>query len=506
MDTLTMSTTSTNNAAASTASATTSTTSNAGKNSTADSAGKTAAAGTEATFTQVLGGQMTKAAPADESTDAALALAGLLQMLQGITLPAQLVVQNQEGIAPDPNQVLPNLLLQAMNSNEGLADALLQDPNIQQWFQQAQEILSSLSGQAAGGSTAFSSHLNAADSQSLAAQNTLLALNSMLQKNPDNVILQFLAQDLQKVIQPVLPLLTAQAASLSLDLTGQAVADSLATAGSKASEAGLLSQGTAAKHTEGQGSSKDTISKHDRKLLDGDQAEKVVVQPAAKSKLELLAAKSAVNAPMFTMHAAPEETAKVTAEVNVASNVNDNTATVQVSPDQIKAPVQTESLTKAAPQTFTSANFAEEMTKHVVKNMKITLAEGLSEAKLSLFPRNLGHVDVKISLHEGQLVAHFAADTLAGKQMLESQLPLLRQSLLNQGLQVEKLEVTHNENTQSGMFQDQRNQQSFNQSLRQNKQSAMNYELEGTEFIQELSAADESKPALYGGNSFDVTA
>ena len=68
------------------------------------------------------------------------------------------------------------------------------------------------------------------------------------------------------------------------------------------------------------------------------------------------------------------------------------------------------------------------MTEHVLKNMKITMAEGFSEAKLSLFPKILGHVDVKISMQDGQLIAQFAADSLAGKQMLESQLPQLRQA------------------------------------------------------------------------------
>ena len=49
-------------------------------------------------------------------------------------------------------------------------------------------------------------------------------------------------------------------------------------------------------------------------------------------------------------------------------------------------------------------------------------------------------------MQDGQLFAQFAADSLAGKQMLESQLPQLRQALLTQGLQVEKLEVTQSQN------------------------------------------------------------
>jgi flagellar hook-length control protein FliK len=142
----------------------------------------------------------------------------------------------------------------------------------------------------------------------------------------------------------------------------------------------------------------------------------------------------------------------------------------------------------------------------MLKNMKITLTDGISEAKLSLFPKNLGHVDVKIMMHEGHLIAQFAADTLTGKQMLESQLPQLRQSLQSQGLLVDKLEVTQNLNMQSGMFQDQRQGQWTNQNFRQPKnKSSASYDLDNVEFIQELSTAAQMRSATYN-NSFDVTA
>ena len=151
------------------------------------------------------------------------------------------------------------------------------------------------------------------------------------------------------------------------------------------------------------------------------------------------------------------------------------------------------SVEKSTPPVITAANFTEEMTAHVLKNMKITISEGFSEAKLSLFPKNLGHIDVKISMHDGQLFAQFAADSLAGKQMLESQLPQLRQALLSQGLQVEKLEVTQSNQMSSGMFQEQRQPQTFNQSNRQSKNRSNSIDVEALGFSDDVEQAEQFK-------------
>jgi flagellar hook-length control protein FliK len=227
-----------------------------------------------------------------------------------------------------------------------------------------------------------------------------------------------------------------------------------------------------------------------------------IVSPT-KSKLELLTAKNAIYA-SFATDSSLEAVNKLEPEVTFDSPLTVSSPTLQLT-DMLKMPIHTVNTLEAVPQTISADNFAQEMTEHVLKNMRITLSEGISEAKLSLFPKNLGHVEVKITMHEGQLVAHFAADTLAGKQMLESQLSQLRQSLQSQGLQVEKLEVTQNSNMQSTMFQDQRNQQSSNQSFRQNKNRSGKYDQENLEFVHELSGATQER-TISNGNSFDVIA
>ena len=98
--------------------------------------------------------------------------------------------------------------------------------------------------------------------------------------------------------------------------------------------------------------------------------------------------------------------------------------------------------------------FAQEMTGFVVNKLDIVKLQGISEATISLTPEHLGQVDVKISLHNGQVVAQFVTEHAFAKQSLEQQMMQLRSALESQGLQVDKLEVTQNTGLSSHMYHD----------------------------------------------------
>ncbi|WP_127531889.1 flagellar hook-length control protein FliK [Paenibacillus kobensis] len=86
--------------------------------------------------------------------------------------------------------------------------------------------------------------------------------------------------------------------------------------------------------------------------------------------------------------------------------------------------------------------FAETMANLMVGKFEVKTAAGLSEARLTLTPEHLGQVDVRISVHNGQLTALFVAESSSAKDLLDNQLAQLRTNLQSQGLNVEKLEVT----------------------------------------------------------------
>ncbi|AOZ94223.1 flagellar hook-length control protein FliK [Paenibacillus crassostreae] len=114
--------------------------------------------------------------------------------------------------------------------------------------------------------------------------------------------------------------------------------------------------------------------------------------------------------------------------------------------------------------------FSKEVTDLVVSKLDIVKLNGLTEAKISLYPEHLGQVDIKITMQNGQLIATFMTEHAGAKDLLEQQMSQLRTSLQSQGLQVEKLEVTQNQSLQSHMYQEERRQSNQQQSNRRSKE------------------------------------
>ena len=74
-----------------------------------------------------------------------------------------------------------------------------------------------------------------------------------------------------------------------------------------------------------------------------------------------------------------------------------------------------------------------------------------TEAEFSLSPEHLGPIQIKITTENGKVTAQIVTDTIFAKEALEVQLPQLRQSLLQKGMLVQKLEILQ-QNLQSVDF------------------------------------------------------
>ncbi|ASS65714.1 MULTISPECIES: flagellar hook-length control protein FliK [unclassified Paenibacillus] len=95
--------------------------------------------------------------------------------------------------------------------------------------------------------------------------------------------------------------------------------------------------------------------------------------------------------------------------------------------------------------------FAQEVAGLVLKKLDVSSSSGMTEARLTLTPENLGQVDVKLQIHNGQLTALFAADSPAAREAIENQLGQLRMSLQNQGFQVDRLDVSASSQLQTSL-------------------------------------------------------
>lgn len=439
--------------------------------------------------------------------------ADLLALLQSL-FPAFLKQPPAADPGADPQDLAKEVWAAA--GNPELAERLSKDPKFQLWMEEALPVLSAafagtLPVQAAIGPAAGGLADTAAPPAHgpQEARVVLAALASLLQRQPDLPAAQTLARDLAPVLQPLLPgpPAAAEAAAPAADGPYALPAASLPPAppappaakpgaaaaarpGAQPAAAGASAQaataqaGTAAGAAPGRGTGR------------------------TAALLGALAARSPAAAPGTAVSAAA---------------VPDDAATVPdpgaASPDP-EAPVpafllQLRHLAGPAaprpqadppgPPVISASRLAEELPGFILKHLQVADANGGSEARISLYPQHLGQVDIRISVHNGVLEAHFMAETLSGKELLENQLPQLKAALLTQGLQVERLDVSQSGGLASGPFLGQRQEQPPQQSPRHNRGRMAGRDLEAAAGER----ATEPVPALQSGTygfGFDVTA
>jgi len=88
------------------------------------------------------------------------------------------------------------------------------------------------------------------------------------------------------------------------------------------------------------------------------------------------------------------------------------------------------------------SDFVPEISDWINNNIRITNGpSGTAEAKFSLFPEHLGHIEISITSDQGQISARILTDTSLTKDVLEGQLSNLKQALQQHGLVVQKLDI-----------------------------------------------------------------
>jgi flagellar hook-length control protein FliK len=84
---------------------------------------------------------------------------------------------------------------------------------------------------------------------------------------------------------------------------------------------------------------------------------------------------------------------------------------------------------------------AEVIIKQVMDQMKFELNADITKMEFQLKPEHLGKVNLSIVSKEGIITANFIAETQVVKETIESQVVYLKQSLEDQGIKVDKIEV-----------------------------------------------------------------
>ncbi len=97
---------------------------------------------------------------------------------------------------------------------------------------------------------------------------------------------------------------------------------------------------------------------------------------------------------------------------------------------------------KQAKNNFIPSDNKENVINQVIEKAKILLTEDKSEMILQLKPENLGKLTLKVVTERGILLAKFVAENRQVKELIESNFAQLRESLQDQGLNIEGLSVS----------------------------------------------------------------
>ena len=100
-----------------------------------------------------------------------------------------------------------------------------------------------------------------------------------------------------------------------------------------------------------------------------------------------------------------------------------------------------------------------EIANQIMEQIRITITPEVTNMELQLNPEHLGRVNHTITEKEGMMTAQFTTQTEVAKEAIESQMTVLRESLQNQGIKVEAIEVTVSE---FGFERDRQSEQNGN--------------------------------------------
>ena len=141
------------------------------------------------------------------------------------------------------------------------------------------------------------------------------------------------------------------------------------------------------------------------------------------------------------------------------------------------------SVTQTGEADLAAAAQVREIANQIMEQIKITIRPEQTNMELQLNPEHLGRVNLTITEKEGMMTAQFTTQTEVAKEAIESQMASLRESLQNQGIKVEAIEVTVSE---FGFERDRQSEQSGNGEPEKRRKS-------GTFTVEET---DEAAPKM----------
>lgn len=159
---------------------------------------------------------------------------------------------------------------------------------------------------------------------------------------------------------------------------------------------------------------------------------------------------------------------------------------------------------------YTGTVNVSEILQQIAEFVKVSVSQDVSSLEMQLNPENLGKLYLHISAtKEGSITAQFAAQNEAVKEALETQIVELRQTLNQQGVKVDAIEVTvatHEFEKNLEQNAEREKQQGQQEEKHQGRRSLNLNQLDGLSGLMSEEEMLAAKIMQENGNSMDVTA
>ncbi|WP_342542756.1 flagellar hook-length control protein FliK [Paenisporosarcina sp. FSL H8-0542] len=159
-----------------------------------------------------------------------------------------------------------------------------------------------------------------------------------------------------------------------------------------------------------------------------------------------------------------------------------------------QAPTRPEASAPPAP-TVRMSNLIEELGGVLKGSFRLNGTQEGTQIKVNIFPEHLGHLDIRLTASEGKIAAQIFTSNLLAKEALELQVNQLRNSLLQQGVTLDRIEISQQSSQpsfgQQNAHPDQRfSQQQQQQQQQQQKQGNASHNKNGYQRIEEEAAVE----------------
>lgn len=144
-----------------------------------------------------------------------------------------------------------------------------------------------------------------------------------------------------------------------------------------------------------------------------------------------------------------------------------------------------------------------EIANQIIQEIKVTVLKDQTSMELQLNPENLGKVNLSLQSKDGVLTAQFVVNNDRVKEAIESQMIVLKDSLEQQGLKVETIEVTV-----ANYTFDQRRESNSSDPSKEHHNTGRKITLDEALNVGELPQDEEEIGSLNSelGNQIDYTA